>query len=288
MAELKAPKFNKKKSSNTLQLLILRDMLSREKKQEESDISLAKAEKERESAKSNIQDFISKQDTFKNVQPGATINIGENVSANIPLNRKYTVDETRQMGMADAFNIHVRVLQDMQKDPDNFRDAFSKATIRLPGNDKIGEIFGISTTFGNKESQLVKFRLKDMADRLLRLRSGAQINEREFQRLTGLLPTFEDISDVEDVNFEVINTKLNTFLNEFENTRQRLLQGQSFDENGSLLQYNQAFWGFSNPINAGLSGGVNRPTPILISRNGVQGEIDSMDEFDETTDKLLE
>jgi len=221
--------------------------------------------------------------------PGTQINVGKETTAKIPINREFTIEEVRSLGMSDAFKAHVKSIQSQQANPEKFRETFGAATFRLPGGEKIGQVGPFSTSFGNKDAQLMKFRLKDMSDRLLRLRSGAQINEQEFLRLTGLLPTFEDISDPSDVNFDVVNTKLNTFLQEMDATRQRILSGQAFDDDGNAVVYNEGYWGPSgNPINQAVSGGVNVPTKIEVMRNGVAGELDSMDEFDPTTDRLVE
>lgn len=191
--------------------------------------------------------------------PGSSVNIGKTVSANIPLNRKFTIDETRQLGMSDAFRVHIKDIGErMQTNPDQFRKSYGKATARLgsdkPGNIGLPFVGDVPFTFGDKDAQMLKFRLTDMADRILRLRSGAQINEQEFQRLRGLLPVFEDITDPSDTDFEVINTKLNTFLNEFEATRQRIINGQSYEDmgidvNGQVIKpgqplpYNPTLWG---------------------------------------------
>jgi len=173
---------------------------------------------------------------------GATFKGGD---LTIPLNRELTREEIQTLGMRDAFKYHVSYFKNQMLDP-NFRKNYSKATARLPlpfiGSQK-GNILGFPTTFGSKEAMLLNFSNMDMSDRLLRLRSGAQINEREYNRMSSLLPSFSDISDPNDTNYEVVNTKLDLFMEEFEKARMRIIEGAEFDENGQRLVYDPVAWG---------------------------------------------
>ena len=58
-------------------------------------------------------------------------------------------------------------------------------------------------------ARVLEFHLKNAADILLRLRSGAQINEKEFNRLRGLLPLGRDV--IFGLGEDVVGEKIRTF-----------------------------------------------------------------------------
>jgi len=108
-----------------------------------------------------------------NPPPGSTFNYG-GVSA--PINPKRTVEEAQALAGSDSISRHIRTVKDLQRDPQKFRSMFEKATFKGFGKEK-GSVFGIPLTYGDKESGNLKFALDDMANRLIYLQSGKQINE---------------------------------------------------------------------------------------------------------------
>ena len=62
------------------------------------------------------------------------------------------------------------------------------------------------------------FDLKNVQDTLLRMRSGAQINEKEYSRLKALLPVWQDVVAGEP---GVVQKKLSTFKNNFSSVLER-------------------------------------------------------------------
>jgi len=91
--------------------------------------------------------------------------------------------------------------------------------------------------FGDKDAQRYNIIRKDFSDRLLRLRSGAQINESEFKRLSQLLPTAWRYDEI-DIQ------KLSDFEKEFGKVANRINQGYKWNGN--------AFTKSSNPLTQGV------------------------------------
>lgn len=86
--------------------------------------------------------------------------------------------------------------------------------------------------FGDSDAQRYNIIRRDFSDRLLRLRSGAQINEAEYSRLMGMLPQFWRNSDV-DIE------QLDKFKNEYISLMNRISTGGiDFDE--GLYEENQS------------------------------------------------
>lgn len=184
-------------------------------------------QQQREKAGMDIQNIEQQVGGFK---PGAKANItSRGAEVTQPLVQDFTLDESRAIGQGDAFQAHAQFLEDAMNKlpPETFKSKFKKATMHFPGADR-GQVFGIPTTYGDKESQLIKFALQDMSDRILRLRSGAQINPQEANRLMALLPTWEDLSDPNDKQFEVVRTKLNQFNSDVNNIKNILQQGGNY------------------------------------------------------------
>src|SRR3990167_8329677 len=92
--------------------------------------------------------------------------------------------------------------------------------------------------FGDEEAQRYNIIRKDFSDRLLRLRSGAQINEKEYTRLMGMLPQFWRNSDV-DIE------QLDKFKNEYVNLMNRISTG-GLDNFESMSEEQQ------NPLMQGI------------------------------------
>lgn len=81
-----------------------------------------------------------------------------------------------------------------------------------------GQLPGMLSGLGDEQSQRYHLIRKDFSDRLLRLRSGAQINEQEFSRLMGMLPQWYRNNGV-DIE------QLGKFKNEYTNLMGRLSGG---------------------------------------------------------------
>lgn len=173
----------------------------------------------------------------------------------IELNPKYTVDEARSLGMSDSITRGIGYLLEKQKTDPNFRKNFQTATIRV-ANPNPGNVGPISTTIGNKDAGIMKDYLKDLSDRILRLRSGAQINEQEMKRMTGLLPTWEDVSD-NDPSYERMNRKLSTFTREMNDLKQRVVNGRMLDDRGIGVAYDPNIW--QEPIDKMVSIQTTQP-----------------------------
>ena len=67
--------------------------------------------------------------------------------------------------------------------------------------------------FGDSDTQRYNVIRKDFSDRLLRLRSGAQINEKEYGRLMGMLPQFWRSSDVDIEQLEKFKNEYVSLIN---------------------------------------------------------------------------
>lgn len=198
----------------------------------------------KENVSKNIQD---KKSEFKGaLPPGSSETISDSPSLTVKT-PDFSLDESRAISSAGAFSKHSSTIRNyMDTLPRNqFETIFKKATARLSGGGEKGNIRGFPTTFGDKDAQKMNFAIKDMEDRLLRLRSGAAINQQEFSRLSSLLPSYTDISDPSDVDYSVIRNKLSTFENELSNIKKNLTNSSTYnpddwgDEDSQPKQSNQ-------------------------------------------------
>lgn len=213
------------------------------------------SQKKRDSVPQDIDKIGQQVGGYK---PGAKLSITDRgAEIQQPLNADFTLDESRAIGQSDAFSAHVKYFENAMNEMPRevFISKFKKATTHWPGADR-GQVMGFPTTFGDKQAQLLKFALQDMSDRILRLRSGAQINPQEADRLMSLLPTWEDVSDPSDIDFEVIRTKLNQFKNDVENIKNVLKQGGNYN---SSLWEGQGGNGLQHPAYSGYLK-QNKPT----------------------------
>ena len=145
-------------------------------------------------------------------QPGARFT---KAGYSTPVNREFNQDEMKTLNNFDAVKKHTGFLRNsMTSNPEGFKKSFIRANIPF-------------AELGSDDALEIKFRINDTADRLLRLRSGAQINNQEFSRLRSLLPNLADISTG---NFNMINRKLDLFDDEFSLARDRILGGSQFEE----------------------------------------------------------
>ena len=90
----------------------------------------------------------------------------------------------------------------------------------------------------DEKAQRYEFVRSDMADRILRLRSGASINEQEFKRLSSLLPSVGRFDKVDIQN-------LQDFEREFSTLAGRINSGAKWDE---LTQSFKGTGGNQNPL----------------------------------------
>ena len=165
-----------------------------------------------------------------NVPPDTSLSVGsKGTTASIPLNRKYSSEETVSLGGTDNISRHLAYVRNAMKTDPSFAERFQSATFRTSGTGEKGSIFGIPTTLGDKESKKLAFHLNDLNTRLVYLLSGKQINEQEFQRLSRNTPSFTDIDIENDPNYEVLNERLNSFEADMNNIKGRLIEGGTYD-----------------------------------------------------------
>ena len=149
--------------------------------------------------------------------------------------RKYSVDELRQLGTSEAITRHKEFLTNLlDKDPVAFSKSFGKANVNVPmltGRRK-GNVLGIPTTLGDEDATYIQRILEDMTDRIIRLRSGAQINVQEEERLRSILPSFKDLFiqvGKTGESYPTIRKALNDIELELRDTKQRVLEGGWYD-----------------------------------------------------------
>lgn len=229
--ELKAPSIGSGKSTGLAQLLGL--MISQQKTGDTGQ---------------TVQDVSS-----QNPSPGTKLKSGD---VTTEVNPKRTVEEAQSMSGADVISSHIDKIKMAQGDPDIFRSSFQKATFKGLGKDK-GQVFGMPLTYGDKNAIDLKFSMDDMSNRLLYLFSGKQINEQEFQRLSGTLPSYTDISDPTDNTFSSLNNKLDTYKMGLDGIKNRLIKGGLYDEqywngpmenNGAMGSQSKNIQGPSSPV----------------------------------------
>ena len=153
--------------------------------------------------------------------------------------RKFGKEDIQVMGASDDFTkSRDYIIGEIDKDPSGFAEAFKKANVSIPGltfgKQSRGNILGFPTTYGSEKAINIQRSLDNMSDLLLRLRSGAQINEQEFDRLRSLMPTYKDISVPlgEDgvTTYPTIRTSLNNFEDSLSKAKQRAIEGGFFNE----------------------------------------------------------
>ena len=106
------------------------------------------------------------------------------------------------------------------------------------------------------------FQLKIWKNRLIYLRSGKQINDQEFDRLSATLPSYTDISDKNDTSFENLKFKLDNFKSDLDSIKGRLIKGGNYD---------------SNAWESDLSQGTQNPFPFPSGQQQVQPQQDDND-----------
>lgn len=139
-----------------------------------------------------------------NLPPGTIARVG---GVTIPLNRKYTVEESQAVSGAESLIPKIEQLKSLVGTPAELQAA-------LP--------FG----GGSTEGQRFKSLKDDISQQLLYFRSGKAINEDEYQRFKKLLPQIFR-------NKEVDIEQLNRFINDFQPIADRIKFGGSYDTNKS-------------------------------------------------------
>lgn len=202
-----------------------------QKQQQMMPIELMQEQMKRQEALQHSgQGFQQAIDQFggkQNVPVDAKVNLGTG-AVTADLNRKYSSEEATSLSGADNISRHLSFIREKMNTDPNFSKNFQKATFRLGGGEK-GQVMGVPTSMGDKESQKLSFHLGDLGSRLVYLLSGKQINEQEYQRLSRNLPSWSDLSDPNDKRYEVLNEKLNSFEQDMNNIRGRLIKGGNYD-----------------------------------------------------------
>ena len=161
--------------------------------------------------------------TFANIPdeyklPGATFTGG---GFKLPINRKFEQSEYKDLASAEALTRDIADLRSIV--------AADKAGYANDGNPLKASQFLGSGAFSwgplkglTNKGQRFALKKKSVGERLLRLRSGAQINENEYKRFMELLPTiFRD----DDLDIE----QLDNFTKEFESISGRINQGSLYN-----------------------------------------------------------
>lgn len=171
--------------------------------------------------------------TMGAMKPGAQV-VREGITN--PVNREYTMDESKNLGGTDMLLAHIGEIERAMDDA-WFPASYMKATARLGRSQEKGQILGIPLSLGDEKAGKLKFAINDLSNRLLYLRSGAQINENEFTRLASALPSLTHILsdfDFGNMNFKGKYSELKNMLNAYKQDamqiKQRLIEGGRFDD----------------------------------------------------------
>jgi hypothetical protein len=155
--------------------------------------------------------------TMPNLPPGSQMSVG---GLTIPLNRKYTESESRTLASSDAILKDLSELKSMYGDKNNNITwaQWSNALSKIPAIGSL--IYGLS----GETAQNFKDLSKNISERLLRLRSGAQINESEYRRFVEMMPSLfrQDKLDIK---------QMDRFINEFTSLQGRIQKGYVWDKN---------------------------------------------------------
>jgi len=155
-----------------------------------------------------------------NFPAGTSLSMG---GLTTPINREFTEGESKTASNANALVGQIGKLKEMVTAD---MEAYKKGT---PGY-KSSQFQG-SLPFGgfNESGQRYQLTRADAADRILRLRSGAQINEKEMKRLQKLLTEWwrSDKVDLE---------QLDIFEKEFSEIKNRIDKGALWDEDSKKFK----------------------------------------------------
>jgi hypothetical protein len=133
------------------------------------------------------------------------------------LNRKFTEGESKSVGMADALISQINEMKDIVK-----------SDMELHKKGKTGQAAQVLGAFplgaGSAKGQDYQRLRKSILTTITYLRSGAQINDQEFNRFSSLLPTAR-------INDETDLKQLDRFINEFSQVQGRIESGAKWDKN---------------------------------------------------------
>jgi len=218
--------FNSSGGSNTLMNMMMAQSMLPQKETIKKEANLGEEAESLASGPGQVQELESGNAGF--LKPGATFN---RRGVSTPIVRDFSVEESKALSGSDALAEQIGYIYGEMDKPD-FASKWIKATGRLGGGQK-GEILGIPLSIGDSEAMKLSHAVQEMQNRLLYLRSGAQINENEFKRLSKALPSMTDISDYNDPTFSVLRKKLDDNLKDAMNIKGRLTEGGN---------YNSTYW----------------------------------------------
>jgi hypothetical protein len=161
--------------------------------------------------------------TGANLPPGTTFSMG---GLTMPLNRKFTEGESKTLSQASAFVKDLTELRDMFKNKKatpgaQFIGSSTAALQQVPlvGKQLSGVTMGIGGVGrGGEARQNYSDLIGNVSERLLRLRSGAQINEQEYGRFMRMMPSLMR-NDKLDIK------QLDRFISEFSELQGRIDSG---------------------------------------------------------------
>jgi len=130
---------------------------------------------------------------------------------NVPLNRKLTDAESKALSSSESLQGQLQELVNIVES--------DKGTNPLQSSQLLGNIGPAGVTQKGQDYRLLK---ESISERLLRLRSGAQINESEYSRFKKMLPS---IFRGDDLDIK----QLKNFQEEFSNIEGRIKSGSQFD-----------------------------------------------------------
>lgn len=147
--------------------------------------------------------------------PGTTMKAGPYT---IPVSRKYTGEEAKALSSAEALGTDISDLKNLMQTEENL-PLIKKGQFLGGGLFTAGPLEGIG-----EQGQRFAVLKKNIGERILRLRSGAQINESEYKRFMSMLPTLfrNDKIDIE---------QLDKFQKEFMGIQGRIQSGATWDKN---------------------------------------------------------
>jgi hypothetical protein len=156
-----------------------------------------------------------------NFPAGTTFSIG---GLNMPLNRKYTGEESAKLSQSGAILKDLTDMKTYYESGKSMKGAEATAALRgLPlGAGSLA--FGMA---GLGKGGLARQDFTDLqynvSERLLRLRSGAQINEKEYQRFRKMMPSLFR-------NNKLDVKQLDRFISEFSALEGRIQSGAMWDK----------------------------------------------------------
>lgn len=185
--------------------------------------------------------FVSKKSgsvqpkvTFSNIPaeyklPGSTFTGG---GFKLPITRKFEQSEYKDLSSAEALNRDIADLETLvQQDQADYakdKNPFKTGQFLGGGAFTMGPLKGLT-----KRGQEFALMKKNVGERLLRLRSGAQINEAEYKRFMDMLPT---IMREDDLDLK----QLGRFKQEFDAIQGRIQKGSLYNPKSKGFDISEA------------------------------------------------